>query len=121
MFNLRFLAGALALCVALPTAVLAEGETCTTRDQLSALIAERLPQAKVVTLGGSEARMFMATFNRLPPATEMAADEIVIVDQASGMPIVRVVLFERGCMKRIGALPRGMVQALLNAVTRGGA
>lgn len=115
----RILAGALALGFLL----LAPGAeaACASRAELALLIAQRLPQAKVMVLGGSEARLFLAAFNRIPPPTALAADEIVIVDPAPDAPALRIVLFERGCMTRMGAVPRPVIRALLNNIARSGA
>jgi len=119
MTSLRILAGALALGLSLlaPSAEAA----CATRAELASLIAQRLPQAKVMVLGGPDARLFLAAFNRIPPPTALTADEIVIVDPAPDAPALRIVLFERGCMTRMGAVPRPVIRALLNDLARSGA
>jgi len=119
MAFLRILAGALALGLLL----LASGAeaACASRAELALLIAQRLPQAKVVVLGAAEAKLFLAAFNRMPPPTELAADEIVIVDPAPGAPALRLVLFEGGCMTSMGAVPRPVIRALLNDIARSGA
>jgi hypothetical protein len=115
----RCLAGALALCLS----VLASGAQadCTTRAGLAHLIAQRLPQAKVVVLGAAEAKLFLAAINRMPPPTELSADEIVIVDPAPDAPALSIVLFEHGCMTRIGTMPRPVMRAILNDIARSGA
>ncbi len=119
MATLRILAGALALGLSL----LASGAeaACASRAELASLIAQRLPQAKVIVLGAAEAKLFLAAFNRIPPPTELTADEIVIVDPAPDAPALRIVLFEWGCMTRIGAVPRPVIRALLNDIARSGA
>ncbi len=115
----RCLAGALALCLSL---IASDAQAaCASRAELTLLIAQRLPQAKVIVLGEADAKLFLAAFNRMPPPTELAADEIVIVDPAPGAPALRIVLFERGCMTRMGAVPRPVLRALLNDIARGGA
>jgi len=119
MATLRILAGALALCLSLfASDALA---ACASRAELARLIAERLPQAKVIVLGAANARLFLAAFNRIPPTTEFAADEIVIIDPAPDAPALSIVLFERGCMTRMGPVPRPVVRALLNEIARSGA
>ncbi|MGQ0485713.1 MAG: hypothetical protein ACT4SY_10220 [Hyphomicrobiales bacterium] len=119
MAILRILAGALALCLSLFAAD--AQAACASRAELARLIAERLPQAKVIVLGAAEARLFLAAFNRMPPPTVFTADEIVIVDPAPDAPALRIVLFEWGCMTRMGPVPRPVVRALLNEIARGGA
>ena len=119
MATIRILAGALALCLSL---LASDAQAaCASRAELAHLIAQRLPQAKVIVLGAAEARLFLAAFNRIPPATEFAADEIVIVDPAPDAPALSIVLFEQGCMTRMGPVPRPVVRALLNEIARGGA
>lgn len=120
MTGLRNLAGALALCLLSSASAMAADQSCATRAALAVLIAERLPQARVMVLEKAEARLFLATVNRIAPVP-LTADEIVIVDGAPAAPAVRVVLFEAGCMTRVGNLPRAVVRAILIAIARGGA
>lgn len=115
----RILAGALALGLSL-LASNAQA-ACAHRPELASLIAQRLPQAKVTVLGAAEAKMFLAAFNRMPPPSELTADEIVIVDPAPDAPALRIVLFERGCMTRMGSVPRPVIRVLLNDIARSGA
>ena len=116
MTGLRYLAGALALCLISVQAHAA----CATRETFAAFVAERFPHAQVTVLGKIDARLFLAAINRLarPP---LAADEIVIVDVTKTGSAVPVALFERGCMTRLGALPRPVMRTILNIIARNGA
>ncbi len=121
MTGLRYLAGALALCIALSTPVMAKGENCATREALMAFVGARLRQAEVTVLQKFEARLFLAAVKRIVPAAALAADEIVIIDSAPEAPAVHVALFEAGCMTRVGHLPRPVLRAILNFIARSGA
>jgi len=116
MNRLRYLAGAL-LCLLCSASANA---SCVSREALLGFVAERYPQARLVVLAKSDARVFLAAVNRMarPP---LAADEIVIVDVAHTGAAVPVGLFEAGCLTRLGALPRPFVRAMLNLIARHGA
>lgn len=117
MSNLRYLAGALALWLVIGPA----HAECVGREQFSSVLAQRLPQAKVMTIEGAEARIFMAAFNRLPPATAFAAETVVIIDQAAQLPAVRFAFFDHGCLVRLGLMPRDVLRGLLAAISNSGA
>ncbi len=117
MFNLRYLAGALVLWLSIVPA----NANCMSREQLAAVITQRLPEAKVITIEGAEAKIFMAAFNRLPPATAFAAATVVIIDQAAGLPAVRVAFLDHGCLVRLGLMPRQVLRGLLAAIANSGA
>ena len=118
MLKLRWLAGALALLF-ISTSADAAGTACTTRGELMAFLAERFPLAKVAGLSEGDARLFMASLNRLPPVTTLSADEVVIADVGEAETGLRVALFEGGCMTRMGLLPRPVVRQILAAIARG--
>lgn len=120
MTMLRCLAGALALAF-MTIAASAAQTSCTTRGDLAAFLAKNLPGARVTVLGAAEASLFIASLNRLPPVTDLRADELVVVDIGERMPHLRIVLFEKGCMTRMGTLPRQVARKILNDVGRGGA
>jgi hypothetical protein len=119
MAKFRMLAGALALCLFYASA--GAGADCMSRADLARLITERMPSAKTIVLAESEAKLFLAAFNRIPPPTEFSADEVVIVDPQPGAPALRLALFEAGCMARTGNVPRPVIRLLLNEMARGGA
>jgi hypothetical protein len=117
MMRLRLAVAAMALCLLVSTATAA----CISRSEFVSLLAARLPQAEVTLLEGDRARMFLASLNRLPPATALSADEIVIIHQGPAAPALRIVLFENGCITRIGILPRALLRKLMNELARSGA
>jgi hypothetical protein len=119
MNGLRYLAGALALCIFCSASALAADLGCASRAALVDFVSQRLPQAEVTVLQKAEARVFLAAVNRIAPAAALTADEIVIVDTASDAPAVRVALFEAGCLTRVGYLPRGVVRTIMVAIARG--
>jgi hypothetical protein len=109
-----------AVCALLPLLILpARGEGCFTRAALDQWIASNAPLAKVVTLAGEEARLFMAGLNARPPQTSFEADEIALVDLPEDAATVRVGLFRRGCLAHAGRMPRAMLRALLADIERG--
>ena len=121
MTSLRLLAGALALCLVLPMAAAKAETRCATRAELSAFLAQRLPEVKITVLGPGESQVFLASLAGITKNSEPVADEIVIVDAAPDAPLLKIVLFEHGCLTRIGAMPRRLVTRLLNDVARAGA
>jgi len=120
MNGLRSLAGALALCCLSVMAVAADAP-CASRAALMDFISSRFPRTEVRLLQKTEAQAFLAAIIRIAPAASLAADEIVIVDQALDAPFVRVALFEKGCLTRIGNLPRAVVGKILVSLARGSA
>ena len=118
MMTLRCLAGALAL-VLMPLAAGAAETPCATRIQVMAVLAQKLPQARVTVLAAGDAKLFMTSLNRIPPSTALNADEVMIVDTGGNVPALRVMLFENGCLSRMGNMPRPIVRQILNDVARG--
>ena len=114
----RSLACALALVFSMGVA---DARTCTTRTDLATFLAQKLPGAAVTVLVNQDAQLFLASLNALPPVTQLIADEVVLVDMGPRVPDFRIVLFENGCMTRLGTLARGVARKLLNDVGRAGA
>ena len=119
--NLRNLAGAVLLCLFPASAAFAGPAACLSREALADAIASRLPQAKLMTLEGGEARLFLAELNRLPPATALKADMILVVEPDADAGATLVILFERGCARSTGSLPRGAARQLMAVSARNGA
>jgi|GEM_PF-2581617 len=117
MTGLRYFAGALGLCLLCSAQADA---SCAAKQTFTAFVAERFPHAQVTVLDEIDARLFLAAMNRTarPP---LAADGIVIVDVTETGTAVPVALFERGCMTRLGALPRPVMRSILNIIARNGA
>lgn len=110
----------IAVCALLPLFILpTQAEGCFSRAALADWLAHNLPQAKVSSLAGDEARLFMVALNARPPRTHHEADEVVIVDTPEDALTVRVGLFRGGCLVQAGRMPRAVLRSLLADVERG--
>lgn len=121
MKHLRLFAGALLAASLLSGRGAEAAATCVSREALAAWLAARLPQAATLTLDAADARVFLAGYAAASQSAAPAADAIVIVATAPQAPLLRIVLFQDGCLTRIDALPRRLVDRLLNDVARTGA
>jgi hypothetical protein len=121
MRHTRAIAGALLLAALLScNAGMADG-SCPTHADLTAFLAGSFPQAATVTMRSGDARLFMAALAAAISMRPPPADEIVIVDAVPGTLQPRILLIEKGCLIRIGALSRRLTGLLLNIVSRNGA
>jgi hypothetical protein len=108
-----------ALLIAAPA--IAQTPQCLKREVAAPAIMQRFPGAELHVLLGDEAQAFLALFNAIPPATDLAADEILIAAASPEAPDMRLLLFEDGCLMRIGVVPRRVIAPILVKLSRTGA
>lgn len=106
----------LALLMLLATAPAEAEEACATIETVKHDVADWRPAPSVTVLSPAATRVFLDTYNAIPPRSDMTAEVAAIIEQPD-RPIVVVVTFAKGCATRTYFFPQDFLQHILGVST----
>jgi hypothetical protein len=93
---------------------------CLDEKSLRDVLSVKLPRAELVSLAGIDAISFVASFNAIPPISQISADAVLLIGFENGAQVA-LAFFENGCMISRGGMPRAQADQLLLQLQRNGA
>ena len=88
---------------------------CVPETKVRSDIAAWREPVTVAAIEGAEAKMFLRAFNSLPPASNISADKILLVEHKI-KPNALLVLFVNDCALATIAVPNATVRLILNSI-----
>ena len=85
---------------------------CTTADFLADDVAAKFPGRETVRLSGARATLFMDAYNQVPPVSDLAATELLILFHHR-FKVTRIAFFRNGCAVAVATVPIAVVRMLL--------
>jgi hypothetical protein len=112
----HFLTALLLSCVMLsPVAAADVPASCTKIERVKSDVAALGPDFLLSTIEGTELKAFMAAYNAEPPVSEDVADVVAVV-RNSGLPMVTLVFFVKGCVSKMVNVRPEMFEKFMGAV-----
>jgi hypothetical protein len=93
---------------------------CLDEKSLRDVLSAKLPKAELVSLAGVEAISFVASFNAIPPLSQISADAVLLIGFENAAQVA-LAFFKNGCMISRGGMPRAQADQLLLQLQRNGA
>lgn len=117
MYQLLFAAGVVLSAFAAPPS---PQPNCFSTTRLQQMLREEVRGAEIRLLSGGDAQQFVESFNAVPPQSNIAAEEILLVSKPQ-MPAAILIFFNDGCASGRAILPKQLLQSLLLQIERSGA
>jgi hypothetical protein len=93
---------------------------CLDEKTLRDVLTAQMPDVELASLVGIDAASFVASFNIIPPVSQIAADTVLIIGLHKGAQVA-LAFFKSGCMVSRGMMPRAQADQLLLQLERSGA
>jgi hypothetical protein len=93
---------------------------CLDEKTLRDVLTTQMPGAELASLVGIDAASFVASFNIIPPVSQITADTVLIIGLHRSAHVA-LAFFKSGCMVSRGMMPRAQADGLLLQLERSGA
>jgi hypothetical protein len=93
---------------------------CLDEKTLREVLTAQMPDAEIASLVGVDAVQFIASFNIIPPTSQIIADTVLFIGWHKGSQVA-LAFFKNGCMVSRGLMPRAQADQLLLQLERSGA
>ena len=90
-------------------------QRCVSVNTVKSDLVRAIPGSVIADMGGTEAAAFLTAFNAVPPVSQFTADYFVIVSDET-MPNVLVVMFDKGCFKRMFPVPKAIFHSMMRSL-----
>jgi hypothetical protein len=88
---------------------------CTLEAKVRSDIIEFNVAGNVSTMAGAEKDAFLASFNAMPPVSDLMADKILIIEDKD-KPNAVIVLFDGDCATRMISVRRNILHQILRSL-----